>query len=385
MSEITIDAERQKKAKEYAQIHRRWMFVDLAIGGVYALAWLCFGWSIQLRNYLAYISTNQWFLVAGFLVVFGGIYFILSIPLGFYTGYILPQRYDLSTQSFSGWVLDQIKSAGLGVVLGLLIIEMVYLFLRIAGETWWIWVGLILLVFNILMVNLAPILLFPIFYKFIPLGESHADLEIRLLELARQAKTRVKGVFQFDMSRRTKAANAALVGLGNTRRIILGDTLVNEFTTDEIETVLAHELGHHVHRDIPIGILVESFITLIGLYIASIVLTKGVAFFEFESIYDVATMPLFVIIIGLYSFLTIPLTNWYSRWRENRADQYALETTHKGDAYASALTRLANQNLADINPEPWEEFLLYSHPSLGRRIVHAKKYSEHTQASLGSQ
>jgi STE24 endopeptidase len=376
MSEITIDPERQKKAKEYARTQRRMMFVDLAIGGVYALAWLFFGWSIQLREYLESISTNQWFLVAGFLLVFGGIYFILGIPLGYYTGFILPHRYDLSTQSFSMWVLDQIKSAGLGGVLALLIIETVYLFLRIAGDTWWIWVGLILLVFNILMVNLAPILLFPIFYKFIPLGESHADLEIRLLDLARKAKTKVRGVFQFDMSRRTKAANAALVGLGNTRRIILGDTLVSEFTTEEIETVLAHELGHHVHRDIPIGILVESLFTLIGLYIASIVLMQGITFFGFESIYDVAAMPLFVIVVGLYSFLTIPLTNSYSRWREKRADQYALEITHNGDAYASALTRLANQNLAEIEPEAWEEFLLYSHPALGKRIAQAKKYSD---------
>jgi STE24 endopeptidase len=176
------------------------------------------------------------------------------------------------------------------------------------------------------------------------------------------------------MSRRTKAANAAIAGLGNTRRIILGDTLINEFTSDEIETVLAHELGHQVHRDIPIGILVDSVITLGGLYLASLVLEWGVVVFGFESISDVAAMPLLALVVGVYGLVTMPLENAYSRQRERRADEYALKLTGKGTAYASALTRLANQNLADADPEAWVEILLYSHPALNKRIAMAEDY-----------
>ena len=214
------------------------------------------------------------------------------------------------------------------------------------------------------------------FYKFVPLEEDHKDLVTRLITLAEGAGTRVRGVYKFDMSRRTTAANAAITGLGNTRRIILGDTLINEFTADEIETVLAHELGHQVHNDIPIGIFVESLITLGGLYLASLALQWGVAVFGFESVSDVAAMPLFVLVIGIYGLATMPLGNAYSRQREHRADEYALQVTGKGAAYASALTRLANQNLAEADPEPWVESLLYSHPALSKRIAMAEKFNQ---------
>lgn len=232
-----------------------------------------------------------------------------------------------------------------------------------------------MLLFNVLLANLAPVLIFPIFYKFVPLGDEYAELAERLKSLAERAGARVRGVFKFDMSRRTKAANAALTGLGNTRRIILGDTLLDEFTSDEIETVLAHELGHHVHKDIPKGILIESVITLVGLYLASLGLLWGTTVFGFEGPADIAALPLFVLVMGAYGFLTMPLTNAYSRARERRADEYALKATDNGSAYASALIRLANQNLADADPEPWVEILLYSHPALSKRIEMARNYA----------
>jgi STE24 endopeptidase len=194
------------------------------------------------------------------------------------------------------------------------------------------------------------------------------------MRLAERAHTRVKGVYQFDMSRRTKAANAALTGLGNTRRIILGDTLLNEFTTDEIETVLAHELGHHVHKDIPVGMAVETVTTLIGLFLASLVMSWGVKVFGFQSVADPAAMPLLMLALGVYSLITMPVTNGYSRWRERRADEYALETTRMPEAFATAMTRLANQNLSEAEPEPWVEWLLYSHPALSKRIEMANRF-----------
>jgi STE24 endopeptidase len=298
---------------------------------------------------------------------------MINLPLSYYSGFILPHRYELSTQTLRGWVVDQLKGGLIGALFGLVMLEIIYAVLRAAPQTWWLWAALILVIFNILMANLAPVLLFPIFYKFKPLEEEYAELAARLMRLAAQAGTRVRGVYQFDMSSRTKAANAALTGLGNTRRILLGDTLLKEFTPDEIETVLAHELGHHVHRDIPMGILIESLITLIGLYLASLALNWGVTVFGFTGPADIAALPLFVLVIGFYSLLTMPLGNAYSRWRERRADEYALQATHNGAAYAAALTRLANQNLADVDPEPWVEFLLYSHPALGKRIAMAQK------------
>ena len=213
----------------------------------------------------------------------------------------------------------------------------------------------------------------PLFNKFTPLGDEHAELARKLVDLARRSDTFVKGVYKFDMSKRTKQANAGLTGLGNTRRIIIGDTLLDEFPTDEIETIMAHELGHQVNKDIPLGILFGSITTLVGLYLASLGLNWGVKIFNFVNAADIAAFPLLVIVLGLYGILTMPLENGFSRWRERRADEYALKITHNGEAYASALRRLANQNLADADPEPWVEWLLYSHPALGKRIDMAER------------
>jgi STE24 endopeptidase len=372
MSTVDLDLDRQQKAKEYSRLRRRLMLIDLAIGAVYLLLWLFTGWSQALQSYLLTWTSNEWLLVAGFGLVFGAVYLLITLPLSFYEGFILPHRYGLSNQTLSGWVSDLFKGLLLGGLLGGLMLELIYAVLRAYPETWWLWVAGLLLVFDVILANLGPVLIFPLFYKFVPLGEEHAELADRLLRLAERAKTRVRGVFKFDMSRRTKAANAGLTGLGNTRRIILGDTLLNEFTTDEIETVLAHELGHHVHRDIPIGMLVSAAMTLVGLYLAWLVLDWGVDYFGLSGAGDIAGLPLFILVMALYGLVTMPLSNAYSRSRERRADEYALRMTGKGEAYASALTRLANQNLAEVDPEPWVEFLLYSHPALGKRIAMAR-------------
>ena len=369
----SIDPERQKKARQYARLHRRLMLVDLLLGALFLLVWLLLGWSEALKGFLSGFTTNSWLLVAGYGLVFAAGYFLLGLPLSYYSGFILPHQYDLSTQNIKGWVIDQVKGILVGGILGGLLLEIIYAVLRAAPETWWLWVGGLLLLFNVLLANLAPILLFPIFYKVKPLGEEHQGLVERLKILAEGAHTQVQGVFQFDMSRRTKQANAALMGLGNTRRIVLGDTLLGEFTTDEIETVLAHEFGHHVHKDIPTGILFSSLMTLGGLFLASVGLNWGVIALGFESAADIAAFPLFALVIALYGLVTMPVENAFSRWRERQADVYAIQVTGKGEAYASALVRLANQNLADVDPEAWVEFLLYSHPALGKRIKMAQE------------
>jgi STE24 endopeptidase len=374
MEQPVLDAERQKQAKQYARLSRRLFLVDLGMGGLYVVAWLAFGWSVGLRNFLLGWTANPWLLVIGYALVFGGVYFLIDLPLSYYEGFILPHRYGISTQTQAGWVSDQVKGGLLAGVLGGLLLEIIYAVLRLAPDTWWLWAAGILLLFSVLLANLAPVLLMPIFYKFAPLGDEYAELVQRLMRLADQAGAQVRGVYKFDMSRRTTAANAALTGLGNTRRIILGDTLLNEFTSDEIETVLAHELGHHVHKDIPMGIVLDSLFTLAGLYLANLILQLGVRVFGFQGPADIAALPIFALAIGAFGLVTMPLTNGFSRWRERRADEYALQATGKPQAFASAMTRLANQNLSDADPEPWVEFLLYSHPALGKRIAMAEGY-----------
>lgn len=376
METAELDLKRQKKAKEYSRISRRLMLVDLALTGLYALAWLLLGWSASLRGWLEGFTTSPWLLVALFALIFGGIYYLIDLPLSYYSGFVLPHRFGQSNQTLRGWISDQVKNLLVSGVVGLLVLEVIYAVLRVYPDTWWIWAAALMLLFSVVFSTLAPVLLMPIFYKFVPLGEEHADLVARLERLFERAGTQVKGVYRFDMSRRTKSANAALTGLGATRRIILGDTLLDEFTADEIETVLAHELGHHVNRDIPLLILSQTLTTVLGLFLAHLALRWGVGQFGFQGVGDIATLPLFMLVMGLFGLVTMPLGNALSRWRERMADQYALDATRNPRAFASAMTRLANQNLAEVDPEPWVEFLLYSHPALEKRIVMANRYGE---------
>src|SRR3990170_499601 len=370
--ETTLDPERQKQSKQYARIRRRLWLVDTTFSALYALAWLFFGWAIALRDWLLTFTTNQWLLVVLFVAVFGGIYSLINLPLGYYSGFVLPHRFGQSNQSFKDWVIDQIKGLAVGAPIGLLLLELLYLALRVTGDLWWLWAAGGMLIFSVLLSNLAPILIMPLFNKYVPLGDEHKELAERLLALAQRANTKVRGVFKFDMSKRTKSANAALTGIGNTRRIVLGDTLISEFTVDEIETILANELGHHVHRDIPFLITFGAISTTLSLFLASLALNWAIGYFGFASAADIAALPALSLILGAYGLLTMPLENAVSRWREQMADDYALQSTGKGDAFASAFTRLANQNLGEVDPEKWVIFLFYSHPPLGARIEKAK-------------
>ncbi|MGD0005479.1 MAG: M48 family metalloprotease, partial [Anaerolineaceae bacterium] len=226
----TIDPVRQEKAKVYARIQRRLMLVDLGVGAVYLLVWLASGGSLALRRVLQSWTSSAWLLVAVFAIIFGGIYLLIDLPLSYYSDFILPHRFDQSVQTVGGWIKDQLIGLAISGVLGLLLLEAIYWLLRVSPALWWLWAGLLLVFFTVILSNLAPVLIMPLFNKFVPLGEEHAELAERLTRLAARAGTRVQGVFTFDMSKRTKAANAALTGMGNTRRIVLGDTLIQEFT-----------------------------------------------------------------------------------------------------------------------------------------------------------
>jgi len=371
----TLDPERQKQAKEYARIRRRLWLVDTIFSAVYALLWLFLGWATSLRDWLTTFTGNPWLLVALFVAVFGGIYSVINLPLSYYSGFVLPHRFGQSNQTLKDWVIDQIKGLAIGAPLGLILLELLYLALRLTGDLWWLWAAIGMLIFTVLLSNLAPVLIAPLFNKYVPLGDEHKELADRLLDLARRANTKVKGVFKFDMSKRTKAANAALTGIGNTRRIVLGDTLINEFSTDEIETVLAHELGHHVHRDIPFLITFGTLSTTLSLYLASLALKWAIGYFGFGAPADIAAFPALGLIFGAYGLITMPIDNAVSRWRERMADDYALQATGKREAFASAFTRLANQNLGEVDPEKWVVFLFYSHPPLGERIAKANRWN----------
>lgn len=370
---VTLDTERQTTAKAYAGIRRRLMVLDLALGAAYFILWIALGWHIALGGWVADLTASPWLQVALFAVMFGTPYFVLDLPLSYYSGFVLPHRYDQSTQDRKGWVLDQIKGLALSLVLGAVMLEIIYWLLRAAPDLWWLYAAGVVLLFTVVLSILSPVLIAPLFFKFTPLEDD--ELVARLMKLAERAGTNVKGVYRFDMSTRTKSANAALMGLGSTRRIVLGDTLLDEFSADEIETVLAHELAHHVHHDIPLLTAVNTVLTLVSFFIAHLVLGWVVANTALVSLGDPASLPVFGLVMGAVGLISMPLGNALSRWRERMADDYALAETHMPDAFADAMTRLANQNLGEYDPEPWVVFLLYSHPPIRDRVETARRFA----------
>jgi len=222
-----------------------------------------------------------------------------------------------------------------------------------------------------LLANLAPILIFPIFFKFKPL--ENPSLTERLLELSRHAGTRVKGVFEWKLSEKSKKANAALVGLGNTRRIVLSDTLLAQFRDEEVEAVLAHEFGHHVHRHMFQGIAIQGGTTFLGFYLIHRTLGWLSPHFGFQGAADFANLPLLALVTVGLSLLLLPAVNAHSRAVERQADAYALRAISSRDAFISSMEKLAELNLAERQPHPWIELIFHSHPSIAKRISFARQ------------
>jgi len=369
---LEIDSGRQRSAKEYARIRHRLLAANLTLVVIAILVLLLTGLSAWLRDAVEGVAANEFTATALYFAVLLFAYEVAFFPLSYFSGFHLPHRYGLSTQTLRGWLVDQGKGFLVGLGLGGVAIEVIYFLLRGSPSWWWLWSAGFLLLFSVVISTLAPVLLMPIFYKLVPLEDE--GLASRLVDLAQRAGTKVVGAFTMDMSSRTTAANAGLMGMGSTRRIVVGDTMLDNYSPDEIETVLAHELGHHTHNDIWKGIAVEVVLTTIGLYLASRLVAWGVRALGFDGPADLAAFPLLALALGLYNFIVMPLGNAYSRWRERVADDYALNLTGKPDAFASAMIKLANQNLADVDPEPWVVFLLHSHPPIGQRIANARRH-----------
>ncbi len=369
---MPVNSERQTKAKEYARIRHRLLALELLLTALALAVVLALGLNVWLKQIVFAITTDVWLSTLLYFAVALIAYQMLFFPLSYYSGFVLPHRYGLSTQTLRAWLVDVAKGGALGFVLGAVVIEIIYALLRAAPDTWWLWASAFMILFSVLLANLAPVLIFPIFFKFKPLEDS--ELVQRLTALAERAHARVRGVYTMMLSEKTTAANAALMGLGNTRRIVLGDTLYKNYSHDEIETILAHELGHHVHHDIGWSIAVQSVLTLIGFYIADVFLKWSVAQLHYGGIADLAAFPLFGFALGAFGLITMPVGNAYSRWREALADEYALETTHNAPAFIGAMEKLADQNLAELEPEPWVEVLLYDHPPIGKRLKRGAEF-----------
>jgi STE24 endopeptidase len=380
----TLDPKRQERAREYARIRRHLWIAQVVLGVLYLTLWIVSGSSSAFQGSLRLIQEGgliptalPWW--ASLILTAAALalpWALFTTPFNFYSGFILPHRFGLSNQTLAGWIFDTLKGGLISTVLGVPLLVALYAAIRAFPDTWWFWAAAGYSLVTVVLTTLAPVVLMPLFYKFNPLEDERKDLVERLVSLAEQAGTQVEGVYSFDMSRRTRTANAALVGMGKTRRILLGDTLLEEFSSKEIETILAHELAHHVHHDIPLGLLFGTVLQFVTFYLAAQGLQLAANRLPLLDLSDPAGLPFLTLLFGIAGFISMPIGNTYSRWREGLADDYALEATEKPHRFADAFARLANQNLADADPSRWVRWLLASHPPLKDRIAKAERFFE---------
>ena len=370
-------SDRAQQAREYESLHNRLFVLRLLLTALALTVFLFSGSSAQLATGLTGHFGRWWPLTNGvyvLLAVFG--FAALTFPLSLYEEHVLEHRYELSRQSFSGWLADYLKNLGLELALALVFFEVLYALLRWTPNGWWLLATVFYVVFTIGISAVAPVLILPLFHKFEPLD--NPELVQRVTDFAQRAGLKVTGVFRWGLAEKTATANAALAGLGRTRRIILGDTLLTGYTTDEILAVLAHELGHQRHHDLTRLLVVGATLAGLGFYCAHLVLEELAQAAGFASGAEIGSFPILVFCLLLFSLLTMPLVNTYSRRREYAADAYAIAVLGVAAPLTAALEKLATQNLDDREPPAWIEFLLHSHPSIARRVMAARAVEKQT-------
>lgn len=336
----------------------------------YIFCMVIFG-SDVLKYIVSSITTNQYLLIALYVLAFTMIIDILMIPLSLYGGFVLEHMYNLSNQKFSGWIVDEVKKVTLSLALIIIMVEIMYLFLRNFPNSWWIFIAMIWILFSIIMAKLAPVLIFPLFYKSVPIDNE--ELKAGLASLAQGTGITIRGVYKINLSKDTKKANAALAGMGSTRRVLLADTLLDSYSPDEIQSVFAHELGHHVYYHVWKMLAVGAVTGFSGFALCHYVLSKAIVVLGYQHIHDIAAFPVVCLVLGVFGFFLMPIQNGFSRRLERACDRYAIAKTRNPDAFVSAMNKLAEQNLSDRNPNRIVELLFYSHPPVSKRIEMAKE------------
>lgn len=312
--------------------------------------------------------------VLAFVTLLGAAYEIGALPIDFYHSFLLEHRYGLSTERFRHWVFDRVKGAALGAPLAFAASTCLYLAIWRWPGGWWAVVAAGYAVVVVVLTGLAPVVLLPIFFTFRPLDRP--ELRDRLIALSRRAGVAVSDACEWRISDRTKKANAALAGLGRTRRILVSDTLLARYSDDEVEGILAHELGHLVHHDIWRGMALHTVVTALSLLAASQALAVLVSPLGWTGVGDVSGLPVLLLTSGAVSLTLRPLANASSRRMERAADRFSIELTGNPAAFATAIERLGMQNLTEERPSRLARWFFYTHPPAAERVAAARARGE---------
>jgi STE24 endopeptidase len=361
--------ETSTRAKQYSRCKTWLIIIQLLLTTIFLITMLLSGVSVLIRNLAASWSRNFYLQIAIYLTLFSSIYYLLFVWLDFYGNFLLEHKFLLSNQTIQDWLKKSSKKGLLSFLIFLILGEAVYFFLRHFPNYWWLLATAMWLLFTIVLAKVMPILIIPLFYKCSPLAEG--ELKERILKLGKICGVNIREVFKVQLSKDTRKANAAVAGFGKGRRILLGDTLLNNYSDEEIEAIFAHELGHIClfHTWKIFGIV--SVVSLASFYMTFLLFKAEVSFLAFNEVYNVAAFPLLVLILMAVGLILMPIQQGYLRHLEKQADIFAIDHIQNKQSFVSAMTRLAGQNLSDPSPSKWEVIFLYDHPPILERLRYA--------------
>lgn len=369
-----FNEETQRRAKNYLYSGLRTSLVRGIVIFVLALLVFALRLSTALENFVRVYVSEPSLVVALYTLIGYAVFWLVSFPFDYYEEYVLEHKFDLSTETLGMWLLDKVKASILSVLFILFIAEGIYNFMWLNPTYWWFFLWLVAALVTAFFMYVSPVLIMPLFFKFPKLKDE--ELLNRLIKLTDKAGIKIIGVFEMKVGEKTKKANAALTGIGNTRRILLSDTFLSNSSNDEIESVMGHEIGHHIYGHTWKFSIMFSGIFLLVLFITSQILQATFGFFGLEHVDSIASLPVFALVSGLLFAVFTPLINMLSRRAEGNCDQYELDLVEKPNAYISAMVKLSDQNLGYAYPSPLIEFMLYDHPSGKKRIERALNYKQ---------
>src|SRR3989338_3755537 len=356
------------------QRKRNWLALyGLLLSFAILLSVVAFRLTFLFYDGAARITSSAYGIVFFYFLFFSIYSLVFSLPLSFYSGFVLEHQYELSNQTPAGWFWEWTKKQLLSFAIVTPLVLLLYTLIWHFESTWWLWAWAGYAVFSLVLGKLFPVLIIPLFYKYSPIADQ--VLKAKIEALAGRFDLQIENVYSLNLSKTTKKANAAFTGFGKTKRVILGDTLLDSFTHDEIESVVAHELGHYKNKDIWKQFGFGVAFSFVGFWLAFRMLGASAEAFGYGGAEDIRSFPLLCLIFYIFGLLMSPASNAFSRRAERRADQFSLDTMKNQNSFISAMEKLSTLNLADPNPHPVIEFLLYDHPAIGKRIRMAERHA----------
>jgi STE24 endopeptidase len=369
----SISEETYLKSINYTKSKIKFHIIQLLYQACFAWLLILSGAFFKIDLWTKSIFTHDFIQAILYPFTVGILFYIANLPLAVYQQFLLEARFGFNKMAASTFISDQIKALILSCALGLPIVTLIFWLIDIAGPFWWIWGFIAIMAFQLLTAALFPVLLAPIFYKFSPLPEG--ELKNRLTMLAETLRFKMAGIFTIDGSKRSTHSNAFFAGMGRARRIVLFDTLVNNLTTDEITSVIAHEMGHNIKKHIQRSLVLSGLTMMAGFWVLSFCLQWP----EFYQTFGVINpsihigVVLFVLFSSVFTFPLNPLFHALSRKHEYEADAFSVQTLNDKQHMISSLMKLSKDNLVNLTPHPWYSFFHYTHPTTLERVMAIKQ------------